>query len=344
VDVDDAYRQTVTCKQNLMTTKFDLPKSETQLNSLFFGEYNFFINITTGGPGFHSKFKFSVKPLETNSQEKFIELKFENTYDKVNPSRLYSLVKDPFDKGIVKFINKLIEDNSTLTSSIQIHIKDYEENLIDSKPIANELSINMALAHIYNDAPYHTEMNFIIITGPPYSGKGTQCDELVKEYGLIHLSTGEHIRKEKEGKTELGKTMSDYDERGELVPDEIMKELLDKLIEENKEASGIILDGYPRTIAQVHDLVNVLDSRNIPIESIINIEVPTDELLKRAKKRSETSTREDDKNPETHYKRIRVFEEQTKPTIEYMKKEFDVNTFDGLGTIEEITERIKASM
>ena len=245
-----------------------------------------------------------------------------------------------------------------LTNSIQIHIIGYEENLIDSKPIANELSINMSLAHIYQNAPlsnhakfeilerkdYHTEMKFIIITGPPYSGKGTQCDELVKEFGLIHLSTGEHIRKEKDEKTELGITMSDYDERGELVPDEKMKQLLDQLIEENKEASGIILDGYPRTIPQVHDLVNVLDSRNIPIDNIINIEVPTDELLKRAKKRAETSTREDDKNPETHYKRIRVFEEQTKPTIEYMKKEFKVNTFDGLGTVEEITERIKASM
>ena len=187
-------------------------------------------------------------------------------------------------------------------------------------------------------------MNFSIITGPPYSGKGTQCDELVKAYGLIHISTGEHIRKEKDNKTELGEIMSDYDEKGELVPDEIMRQLLDKLIEENKHALGIILDGYPRTIPQVHDLVTVLKSKNILIEHIINIEVPTDELLKRAKKRAETSTREDDKNPETHYKRIRVFEKQTKPTIEYMKREFTVNTFDGLGTIEEIAERIKASM
>ena len=138
--------------------------------------------------------------------------------------------------------------------------------------------------------------------------------------------------------------MSDYDERGELVPDGIMKILLDKLIEQNKDILGIILDGYPRTIPQVNDLVSVLESKNIPIESILNIEVPNDELLKRAKKRAETSTREDDKNPETHYKRIRVFEEQTKPTIEYMKKQFTVNTFDGLGAIEEITERIKASM
>jgi len=188
------------------------------------------------------------------------------------------------------------------------------------------------------------KMKFVIITGPPYSGKGTQCEELIKEYGLIHISTGDHIRKEKENQSDLGKIMLNYDEKGELVPDEIMKKLLDKLIEENINASGIILDGYPRTIPQVHDLINVLQSKNIAIENIINIEVPNDELIRRAKKRAETSTREDDKNPETHYKRIRVFEEQTKPTIEYMKNEFKVNTFDGLGTIEEITDRIKASM
>ncbi|AUP81599.1 adenylate kinase [Flavivirga eckloniae] len=187
-------------------------------------------------------------------------------------------------------------------------------------------------------------MNIIIITGPPYSGKGTQCDELVKDHDLVHISTGDHIRNEKENQTELGKIMSDYDEKGELVPDEIMKKLLDKLIEENKHASGIILDGYPRTIPQVEDLVKVLSERELSINSIISIEVPRDELLIRAKKRAETSTREDDKNPETHYKRIRVFEELTKPTIEYMKKKFQVKTFDGMGAIEEITERIKASM
>jgi adenylate kinase len=187
-------------------------------------------------------------------------------------------------------------------------------------------------------------MKIIIITGPPYSGKGTQCDELVKEYELAHISTGEHIRKEKDTKSELGKIMSDYDVKGELVPDEIMKRLLKKLIKEHENNSGIILDGYPRTIPQVKDLIEVLTERDLSIDTIINIEVPTDELLNRAKKRAETSTREDDKNPETHYKRIRVFEEQTKPTIEYMKKEFTVNTFDGLGTVEEITERIKASM
>ena len=158
------------------------------------------------------------------------------------------------------------------------------------------------------------------------------------------ISTGEQIRREKQNKSTLGQIMSDYDEKGELVPDNTMKLLLEKIIQDNLKSNGIILDGYPRTIAQIDDLVSVLKSYKIEIDNIINIEVPNDELLKRAKKRAETSTREDDKNPETHYKRIRIFEEQTKPTIDYMKEKFKVNTFSGLGKVEEITKRIKASI
>ena len=208
----------------------------------------------------------------------------------------------------------------------------------------NPKEININKPKKLEEIKANLNMKIIIIIGPPYSGKGTQCDELVKEYNLTHISTGEHIRKEKEEKSELGKIMSDYDVRGELVPDKIMKRLLKKLIAENINMTGIILDGYPRTIRQINDLDEVLSDRNLSINKIINIEVPTDELLKRAKKRAEASTREDDKNPETHYKRIKIFEEETKPAIEFMKAEFDVNTFDGLGAIEEITERIKACM
>lgn len=183
-------------------------------------------------------------------------------------------------------------------------------------------------------------MKFIIITGPPYSGKGTQCNELVKTFGLTHLSTGEHIRKEKENETDLGLIMSKYEEKGELVPDQIMQQLLGKLIDENIDSKGILLDGFPRTIPQVNDLINLLKSKGLAVDKVLNIEVPKEELLKRAAKRAETSMREDDKNLETHYKRISVFEEQTKPTIEFMKREFEVITFDGVGKVDEITRNI----
>jgi|GEM_PF-68827 len=281
-----------------------------------------------------------------------------NSVSHFDKSQFYTSIK--YDVLLIAL--ELLDGNYSLIDSVKLHPKFFPrpnfsrtiQNLNQIKETISERikkkgSVSKLDNTVYNSYPLSEilsskTMKFIVITGPPYSGKGTQCEELVKQYGLTHISTGDHIRKEKEKQSEIGKTMLDYDERGELVPDSIMKQLLNKLIEENKNASGIILDGYPRTIPQVKDLVSVLQANDIEIHNIINIEVSTDELLTRAKKRAETSTREDDKNPETHYKRIRVFEKQTKPTIEYMKKEFVVNTFDGLGTIEEITKRIKASM
>lgn len=185
-------------------------------------------------------------------------------------------------------------------------------------------------------------MKVYLIMGPPYSGKGTQCKELIREFKLTHISTGDHIRKEREAESKLGKIMSDYDVRGELVPDSIMKQLIQKLIDDNIEREGIILDGYPRTIPQIKDLLQVLSIRKLSVHKIINIEVPVDELLERAKERAKTSNREDDRDSEKHYKRIKIFEEFTKPAIELLKKEFNVDTFDGMGSINEITHRIKS--
>ena len=281
-----------------------------------------------------------------------------NSVSHFDDTQFYTSIK--YDTFLIPL--KLLSGNYRIIDSVDLNPKFYPRPNFNQK-IQNLSQIYETIIErltkkgssskfdntIYNSYPLKDitidiTMKFIVITGPPYSGKGTQCEELVKEYGFTHISTGEHIRKEKETKSTLGQIMSDYDEKGELVPDKTMKLLLEKILQDNLKSSGIILDGYPRTIAQVKDLVDVLRPYKIEIDNIINIEVPIDELLKRAKKRAETSTREDDKNPETHYKRIRVFEEQTKPTIEYMKKEFRVTSFSGLGKIEEITERIKASI
>jgi len=101
-------------------------------------------------------------------------------------------------------------------------------------------------------------MEILIITGPPYSGKGTQCEILIKELGFKHISTGDRCRQEKEKKTEIGKVMATYEEKGDLVPNTIMKALFDQILEENKTGAGIILDGYPRTQPQVDDLIELV--------------------------------------------------------------------------------------
>lgn len=183
-------------------------------------------------------------------------------------------------------------------------------------------------------------MQILVVTGPPYSGKGTQCTELKKKLAYKHLSTGDRIREEKKQGTSRALAMKRYEEEGNLVPDSMMLELIEDMVEENRHELGIILDGYPRTIPQVDALLEMLDKKSLHIAKVINIEVPSDELLVRAKKRAEESKRKDDDDPETHFKRIRIFEAETRPAIEYFKSKVEVTDIDGLGEIEEITERI----
>lgn len=187
-------------------------------------------------------------------------------------------------------------------------------------------------------------MEIIIITGPPYSGKGTQCEILERELGYIHVSTGDRCRSEKESKSKIGLIMSQYEEKGDLVPDSIMKHLFGQIIDENVSEKGVILDGFPRTIVQVDDLIDLTNEKGLKINKVINIEVPKHELLKRANRRAETSVRKDDKDPNIHIKRIEVFESSTRPAIDYMKSKLEVYTFVGFGTIDQLTEKIKACL
>src|SRR5882757_4005949 len=98
-------------------------------------------------------------------------------------------------------------------------------------------------------------MKIVIVTGPPYSGKGTQCEIISKILHFTHLSTGDRCRQEKDNKTEMGMILSKYEEKGDLVPDSIMKTLFSQILDENKDGNGILLDGYPRTRPQVDDLL-----------------------------------------------------------------------------------------
>ncbi|MCR9173888.1 MAG: nucleoside monophosphate kinase [bacterium] len=187
-------------------------------------------------------------------------------------------------------------------------------------------------------------MEILVITGPPYSGKGTQCEIIKEHLGYKHISTGDRCRHEKEVQSDIGKVMSEYEERGDLVPDSIMKELFNRILDENKSETGIVLDGYPRTIPQVDDLFELLETKDMEIGKVLNIEVPRSELLMRAENRAKTSDRKDDKDPATHLKRINIFEESTLPAIEYFKSKVNVITFNGLGSIEEISNKILSTL
>ena len=187
-------------------------------------------------------------------------------------------------------------------------------------------------------------MEILIITGPPYCGKGTQCTILQASLGFKHISTGDRIRKEKADMTSFGRIVKSYEENGLLVPDEIMQGLISQIIDENLNEKGIILDGYPRTVSQVDTILHLLSEKKLKVNHVINIAVPQEELLARAINRAKGSNRKDDQDPETHLKRIEIFEGQTRPAIKYMQEKFNVIDIDGLGTIENITRTIQATI
>ena len=149
---------------------------------------------------------------------------------------------------------------------------------------------------------------------------------------------------EKDLGTPLGLTLAEYSDKGNLVPDEVMASLFDQTLNKHLDERGIILDGYPRTIPQVDTLLAMVNKKGLNIKQVLNIEVPEDELLQRALTRAKDSDREDDKNPETHIKRIRIFEATTKPAIAYMKEQLTVDSFDGMGSIEATQDLIKRAL
>ena len=179
----------------------------------------------------------------------------------------------------------------------------------------------------------------VIICGAPGCGKGTQSALIVEKYNLKHLSTGDLLRNEIQSDSELGKEADSYISKGNLVPDSMIIDILTKAIDAEAEGKGIILDGFPRTVAQAEALETMLAERNSQIDFFLNIEVEKRELIARLLKRGETSGRSDD-NLETIQKRLQVYEVKTAPVSDFYKQAGKFQSINGMGTVEEIFERI----
>ncbi|NDV46225.1 adenylate kinase [Paludibacter sp. 221] len=182
----------------------------------------------------------------------------------------------------------------------------------------------------------------IIIFGAPGSGKGTQSDLIKEKYNLLHLSTGDLLRAEIASGSELGKIADSYISKGQLVPDEMIIEILDNAIEEkekNGKYNGIILDGFPRTVAQAEALELLIKKRNRDITILLDLMVEENELVERLVNRGKTSGRCDD-NLETIKKRLEVYHEKTKPVNDYYKKQNKYTVIDGSGNIDNIFDRV----
>ncbi|MCI6160677.1 MAG: adenylate kinase [Prevotella sp.] len=183
-------------------------------------------------------------------------------------------------------------------------------------------------------------MKNIVIFGAPGSGKGTQSDLMKKKYGLGHISTGDVLRGEIKKDTELGKTAKTFIDKGQLIPDHLMIDMLASVYDSfGKDHAGIIFDGFPRTIPQAEALKAMLEERGHKVAAMIELDVPEDELMARLIRRGQDSGRSDD-NAETIRKRLDVYYRQTRPLIAWYEKEGLRNHIDGLGELDRISADI----
>lgn len=169
-------------------------------------------------------------------------------------------------------------------------------------------------------------MKNVIIFGAPGSGKGTYSEAIVERYGMGHISTGDVLRAEIKNETELGKVAQGYISNGQLIPDELMINILAKTYDALPAGKGVIFDGFPRTIAQAEALKKMLCERGDDMGVMVELVVEEDVLMARLLNRAKEQGRADD-NEETIRKRFEVYRSQTAPLAEWFEREGIRNTF-----------------
>ncbi|MBR4297636.1 MAG: adenylate kinase [Bacteroidaceae bacterium] len=184
-------------------------------------------------------------------------------------------------------------------------------------------------------------MKNIVIFGAPGSGKGTQSELLIQKYGFKHISTGDVLRAEIAAGTELGKTAQGFIDHGQLIPDELMIEILAHKYDELCPCEGLIFDGFPRTVPQAVALKEMLAKRGTAVSGMLELAVDEAELMERLINRGKTSGRADD-NEETIKKRLTVYNSQTAPLIEWYEAEGLRHSVKGSGSLEEINAALCA--
>jgi adenylate kinase len=214
-----------------------------------------------------------------------------------------------------------------------------------------------------------SELNLVLL-GPPGAGKGTQADRLRKDFGLPYWSTGIILRDAVERATELGRKAKEYMDSGDLVPDELICDVIAERFDSGEADNGFLLDGFPRTVGQAEMLERLLDSRGRELTAVLLIEAPDDEVVRRLSGRrtcakgqhvyhvefdppkhegvcdqdgSRLIQRDDDK-PETVRKRLAVYHEQTERLVDWYEGKGVLRRFDGSRTPDEVHDRIRATL
>ncbi len=179
----------------------------------------------------------------------------------------------------------------------------------------------------------------IVLLGPPGSGKGTQAERL-GELGYVTLSTGDLLRAAREDDTDLGRQASEYMDRGELVPDELIDAMLGEELA-GLDGDKVLLDGFPRTVEQADALGGLLDHRGRELDDVVLLEVPDDVVADRIGNRSQGRA---DDDPETVRERLRVYHRQTEPLVEYYDERGLLRRVDGEGDPDAVQDRIRSAL
>lgn len=185
-------------------------------------------------------------------------------------------------------------------------------------------------------------MTNIVLFGPPGAGKGTQAEFLKEKYNLVHISTGDVFRYNIKNETALGMMAKAYMDKGELVPDQLTIDMLEAEVEKNQDANGFIFDGFPRTSAQAKALDELMERKDSQINAMIALEVDDEVLVKRLLERGKTSGRPDDANESIIRNRITEYYNKTAVLKDFYAAQNKYFGVDGVGSIEEITNRLSA--
>ena len=185
----------------------------------------------------------------------------------------------------------------------------------------------------------------VVLLGPPGAGKGTQSKRLEENYGLKQLSTGDILRAECQSGSELGQSAKAIMDRGDLLPDDMIVDMIAGAIEKDEFAKGVIFDGFPRTVAQAEALDTMLSAKGKSLDAVIELTVDEDELVNRLNTRIQQAkdageeVRSDD-NEETLRNRLSVFREQTAPIIPFYETKGMLERVDGMQSIESVSAAI----
>ena len=179
----------------------------------------------------------------------------------------------------------------------------------------------------------------MIFMGPPGAGKGTQAKLVADKYGIPAISTGDIFRANVSEGTELGKKAQEYMDAGEYVPDEVTNLMVRNRIDEEDARPGFLLDGYPRTLAQVEELDGMIRHTGHELDAVVCLTVESEELVQRLVQRAETDGRSDD-TEDVVRRRQEVYVEQTEPLIDVYRDRGLLVEVDGVGEVDEVTTRI----